>query len=390
MLFAGAASPAFAMTVSAAEETGTQAATSGTFGNITWEFDTETKTLTLSGTGSTGTYYYPYATVLKTSCPWGAFRDALEKVVVSEGITEIGDGLFSYFYYLKSVQLPESLTAIGTSAFANCFCLTEINIPESVTKFGANAFYETAWLNIQRTENRNFSRPALISVNDILIDGQDYGSYSPSTTLSVAELGTAITAIGDGAFLRAQDIGAVDLTNTIFLTDIGEFAFEESSITSVVLPRNVNHIGMEAFAGCSNLTEVTIQNAFCEIYDHSSTISNSYNGFPGTIRGYTDSTAQAYAEKYGCKFESIGDAPEVKQGDFNGDEQISLDDAQGVLQYYTQTLAGKKPLAANALKQSADVNGDGAADIMDAQYILKYYTENSVAGVYTAWEKIIQ
>lgn len=80
----------------------------------------------------------------------------------------------------------------------------------------------------------------------------------------------------------------------------------------------------------------------------------------------------------------------VRQGDFYYDEKVTLEDAQGVLEYYTKAFAGKEPLIANTLKQCGDVNGDGKTDVMDAQYILKYYTENEVAKKVTLWEDILR
>lgn len=56
---------------------------------------------------------------------------------------------------------------------------------------------------------------------------------------------------------------------------------------------------------------VSVSNPDCEIEDSAETICNTYDedtkeaGVSGVIRGYTNSTAQKYAEKYGYKFEAI-------------------------------------------------------------------------------------
>ena len=60
---------------------------------------------------------------------------------------------------------------------------------------------------------------------------------------------------------------------------------------------------------------MTIKNPECEIADFAGTISNytdeNYKNdyFNGTIYGYENSTAQAYAENYGYAFELIGNVP---------------------------------------------------------------------------------
>ncbi len=107
------------------------------------------------------------------------------------------------------------------------------------------------------------------------------------------------------------------------------------SLALVAAPLTAN---AQVFAGCENLVSVTILNPDCQIYDSSTTIFNDYDNetgeyrFNGTVYGYTDFTAQAYAEKYGYKFEAIGSStppnPEkYKFGDPNDDGKTDAKDA---------------------------------------------------------------
>ena len=81
--------------------------------------------------------------------------------------------------------------------------------------------------------------------------------------------------------------------------------------------------------------------------------------------------------------------PERLRGDANGDSDVSIEDAQYVLNAYTKSLGtGFVDMPEEAAKAS-DVNGDGEVSVDDAQYILIYYTKNQVAGKKTAWEDII-
>lgn len=96
---------------------------------------------------------------------------------------------------------------------------------------------------------------------------------------------------------------------------IRSYAFYEcSGLTDVNIPESVKYISKAAFGKCSNLKSITINNPECQIFDDAYTISNSTadmeTGFSGTIYGYTGSTAQTYAEKYGYNFVSL-DEPEV-------------------------------------------------------------------------------
>ncbi len=86
------------------------------------------------------------------------------------------------------------------------------------------------------------------------------------------------------------------------VTSIGGFAFDTcSALTTITIPDSVTSIGDDAFCDCDALTSITIQNPECEIYDHRNTISDT-----ATIHSYANSTAQAYAKKYGRNFEVIG------------------------------------------------------------------------------------
>ena len=59
------------------------------------------------------------------------------------------------------------------------------------------------------------------------------------------------------------------------------------------------------------------------------------------------------------------------------------------LKSYTEKLAGNEiDLTADQLKAS-DVNADGELTVEDAQYILIYYTKRTVAGLDTTWEDLI-
>ncbi|MBR3417064.1 MAG: dockerin type I repeat-containing protein [Oscillospiraceae bacterium] len=86
------------------------------------------------------------------------------------------------------------------------------------------------------------------------------------------------------------------------------------AITKITLPEHVAKIDG---IGSAALTDVTILNPECVIKDDAGTITNGYDGkaekatFNGTIRGYEGSTAQAYAKKYGYKFEALKEVPQI-------------------------------------------------------------------------------
>ena len=79
------------------------------------------------------------------SLPWGEYAELITKVVVSEGIHDIGQMAFYELPNLVEVQLPSTIVEIRGYAFKNCAKLTTINL-ENVDFIREGAFYGCAAL----------------------------------------------------------------------------------------------------------------------------------------------------------------------------------------------------------------------------------------------------
>ena len=73
--------------------------------------------------------------------PWYTTQNSIIKVVIENGVTNIGTQAFKNCRFLTSITIPNSVTSIGSSAFENCSFLTSIAIPNSVTSIEEYAFY---------------------------------------------------------------------------------------------------------------------------------------------------------------------------------------------------------------------------------------------------------
>ncbi|MBR4171544.1 MAG: leucine-rich repeat protein, partial [Kiritimatiellae bacterium] len=93
-------------------------------------------TLTVSGNGAMADYEPYYGR------PWEAQKRAINSIVIEDGVTGIGQGVFYASPQLSSVKIPASVTAIVGEAFACCFALSSVEIPATVTSIGVQAF---AW-----------------------------------------------------------------------------------------------------------------------------------------------------------------------------------------------------------------------------------------------------
>lgn len=228
-----------------------------------------------------------------------------------------------YAEFITSVHVETGVTSIGDDSFYNCINLTEVILPEGLTDIGKFAF-----------------------------DG--------CKSLESIKIPLGVTIIDDGAFNECDKLTDVIIPDSV--TDIGIGAFMDcDSLTSITIPDSVESIERNAFDRNPNLISITFESATTEIYDSLYTISDS-----ATIYGHADSTAQAYAEKYGREFVDLSTL--YTAGDLDGDDIIDNNDAIYLLYY---TIFGEE--GGYTVDQPCDFDGSGEVDNNDAIYLL-YHT----------------
>lgn len=186
--------------------------------------------LSITGSGKMNDYNYSFSPIY-ILCGRGY---EITSVKIQEGITSIGSYIFSDCNKLSEANIPTSVTYIGTGAFRNTI-LTNVTISANVETIGDGAFCVQSGLNYIDVEkgNENFA-----SVKGIL--------FSSDLTRLIAYppliQGTSYTIPGS-------------------VTDIGDYAFFHSPLSSVVISNSVEYIGVYAFGFSSNLKTVTLGNS---------------------------------------------------------------------------------------------------------------------------------
>ena len=234
------------------------AATSGDFGEnncLHWEVSTGVfsgKTLTISGTGAMPNFDFPHGNL----APWwnydalgmltsfGNFKleGELKKVVIKDGVTNVGNYALFFLPAATQVTLPGSVTSIGRYGIAMCSKLTGLSIPKGVTEIG----------------DFGLAGDGLTAVT--LPDGLQSlgrGAFDTCASLTNTTLPAAITAVPGKCFADCTKLLNVKYAGTV--TAIGDLAFEScKALTAAPIPETVTTIDKSAFTGCTALTDVTI------------------------------------------------------------------------------------------------------------------------------------
>ena len=185
---------------------------------VTWQLtentdDPSTYTLTIRGSGAMEDY------LMSGHQPWRSFRDQITSVVVSPGITSIGNCAFTLFSKLIHVDIADSVVSIGEGVFSECSSLTNITVPQSVTYIGVNAFDSCT----------NLSSITLSTNNITSIRSHTFSGCSKLSSIVIPD---GVTSIQSGAF------------------------FNCTKLTSITIPGSVTSIGSNVFDGCTSLNDI--------------------------------------------------------------------------------------------------------------------------------------
>ena len=108
--------------------------------SVNWVL-TDDGTLTVSGIGAMGNYAMAYA-------PWYSYRSQITTVVVSDGVSSVGDFCFYNLDNVSYFKLADSITSIGWSSFNGSSGFSFIRLPQYLVSLDSSAFSSTSLVSI--------------------------------------------------------------------------------------------------------------------------------------------------------------------------------------------------------------------------------------------------
>ena len=227
------------ITAAAAKTSGQMQDTSGEDnGTIYWEmtYNLTSASLRISGDG-----YMPNVTEESWKVALG--NRYITELIIEEGVKSIMDSAFYGETYLESVVLPDSLEFIGEAAFADTG-ITSITIPKNLNGIDGAHFNSQSLMEYRvHPENQYYT-----AVDGVL--------YSKDMTELVAFPVGRYANGGENDFIIPESVNK-----------IGNSAFLNCKHTAFTIPGNVKSIGMQAFAGNTELSKINIMNGVESIYD---------------------------------------------------------------------------------------------------------------------------
>ena len=260
------------------------------------------------------------------------------KIIISEGITDIGDYAFAFnerlseivfpstlinvgnyaFYENRSysqIVLPSNTKTLGDYAFARGYTLSLIKLPDSITSIGANCFYrdEDKEIHPDVTVQFYYNEGAICAellkgqwMHRIIVDDKIYSignyAFANASNLISTSLPDSISSFGGNVFYGD---GRITLTIRDYDGLIDNEVYKEKLLTQIDLIINNTDIGDGAFYGCTGLQTLVIN-------DNSNIGDYAFYGCSGlqtaTINDESNIGDYAFAQCIGLKQTSINDS----------------------------------------------------------------------------------
>lgn len=231
----------------------------------------------------------------------------ISSLVLAPGVEIIGNSVFSNCSSLSgTLSLPEVLRYIGGSAFKDCGFSGNLVLPNSLEYIGSSAFSEAG---------RFVGGLTIPEKIPVLYHNTFWSNYKRKFTGTLNLNNVQI--LEKACFYRCGFTGELIIPEGV--TEIGNQAFSEGKISSVILPGTIKVIGEQAFWGQSRLTDIIIPEGLVSIkmmaFENCSNLKTIV--FPSTLQVIQ---SKAFNACYGISsiISRAKEPPTVQEGAFDG------------------------------------------------------------------------
>lgn len=202
--------------------------------DLSWTLD-EAGTLTILGSGNMNDFPE------QEMAPWYESRKEILRVVLPDGLTNIGNLAFYECENLTAIVIPDSVEIIGEYAFAGCKELVILRLGSKVQKIQEGAFLECLSL-------ADVSFPDSLQMLGIK-------AFYRCETLTTITIPSSVTSLGTSVFSYCINLISADIQANIEVLPEWNF-YGCSKLTTIILPDNISDINEHAFRGCDQLCTV--------------------------------------------------------------------------------------------------------------------------------------
>ncbi|MDE7100219.1 MAG: leucine-rich repeat domain-containing protein, partial [Anaeroplasmataceae bacterium] len=203
------------------------------------------------------------------------------------GLDRIGISSFENCKNIEYVVL-QGIEAIDTRAFYGCDKLNHLIIPDSLTEYqvqtvidsetgeeieiviggvGSSVFENCTSLTDLTLESKNLgdymfagctSLVKVVFEDEYGLTRTPTGIFKGATSLSDVTLPETLIIVGESSFEDCSGLKEIELPDTV--TTLEDYAFRNSGLETIIIPKSVVNIGTEVLAHCSNLKDIIFKN----------------------------------------------------------------------------------------------------------------------------------
>lgn len=186
----------------------------------------------------------------------GFIPNSLKTVTIKSGA--LGLCCFYGCNYIEKVVLEEGVTSIGNKAFFGCTKLSDIEFPNTIEEVCGslkNTFYGSPYYKNLDAQAKAEGSDGFIYLNDTILAAY----YGSEETVEIKE-GTVTVA--EGAFSYSSNVKHIICPESLryvgLKSHLVNYSTFPSTLESIELNEGLEVLGEGAFSGASNLTDITI------------------------------------------------------------------------------------------------------------------------------------